>query len=145
MISPGAPDDRSAEGSRILVDSSVWIDFYRPGCPEALRGAVLGALSRDRVWTLPLIAAEVVQGAPDEEHLDALAGDFAALHPLGCGVDVGTSAARIGYALRRAGRRVPATDLLIAAAAVAGECELWHRDHHFETIATVTPLKQRTF
>jgi predicted nucleic acid-binding protein len=48
-------------------------------------------------------------------------------------------------ALRRTGRAAPATDLLIAAAAVAGECELWHRDRHFETIATVTPLKQRPF
>jgi predicted nucleic acid-binding protein len=145
MISPGAPDDRAAEGPRILVDSSVWIAFYRPGCADTLKDAVLDALSRDRVWTLPLIAAEVVRGAPDEEHLDALAADFATLHPLGCGMGVGTSAARIGYALRRTGRAAPATDLLIAAAAVAGECELWHRDRHFETIATVTPLQQRSF
>lgn len=140
MISPGSP-----RGGAVLVDSSVWIDFYTPGCSDALREAVVEALSGDRVRTLALIAAEVVQGAPDEEELEALIRDFDALHPLRCEMEVGAAAARIGYALRRRGTPVPATDLLIAAAAVSGECELWHRDPHFRTIATVAPLQQRTF
>lgn len=139
MSGPGLP----STAERILVDSSVWIEFYRPSCSETLRSAVVEALRRDRVFTLPLIVAEVVQGAPDEELLEALTGDFSALHRLEPDFEVGASAARIGYALRRQGRATPATDLLIGAAALAGDCELWHQNGHFEAIATVTPLRQR--
>lgn len=53
-----------------------------------------------------------------------------------CGTPVG---------LADRGRSVPATDLLIAAAAIGAGCELWHRDAHFEAIAKVAPLDQRGF
>jgi predicted nucleic acid-binding protein len=132
-----------SSGRRVLVDSSVWIDFYRPSCSDEIRRRILEALAAESVFTASIIVAEVVQGAPDEDLLEELTRDFSALHTVEVDFDVGASAARIGYALRRRGRPAPSTDLLIAAAAMAAECELWHQDAHFQTIATVTPLQQR--
>lgn len=134
-----------AEKPRILVDSSLWIDFYRPDGPHDVRALVAEALTLDAVHTVALIVTEVVQGAPDEAALDALLDDFSALHQVSLGPRTGARAARIGYALRRAGRPVPPTDLLIAAAAIEAECELWHRDRHFEAVAEVTSLQARGF
>lgn len=129
----------------ILVDSSIWVDFYRPKASEEIRDVVTEALALDAVFTVSLIAAEVVQGAPDEPTLETLLDDFSALREIPLDLEVGAGAARIGYALRRLGRPMPATDLMIAAAALRAECELWHRDAHFETIAEVTPLRARAF
>jgi len=126
--------------ARVLVDSSVWIDFYRPSPSDELRTAVAQALIRESVFTMPLIVAEVVQGAPDEESLEAVVEDFSALHQVELGMAVGATAARIGFALRRRGQPAPAGDLLIAAAALCADCRLWHRDAHFEAISEVAPV-----
>ncbi len=129
----------------ILVDSSAWIEFLRPGGVPSVRRAVGRALASDTVLTLPLIVAEVVQGAPDEETLQELAEDFSALEWVSMGGDTALTAARLGYALRRSDRPVPVTDLLIAAGALQADAVLWHLDSHFETIARVAPLKQKRF
>ena len=128
---------------RVLIDSSVWIDYYRPGPAAALRSAVIDGLTQDAVFTMPLIVAEVVQGAPDEETLETLLDDFHALRQIEVGFEVGKRAARIGYAMRRLGNPTPTADLLIAAAALAADSELWHRDVHFTQIARVAPLRER--
>lgn len=131
--------------SRVLVDSSIWIDFYRPSGSDEVRDQVREALVRDGVATVPLIVAEVVRGAPNETELEGLVQDLSALHVLDVDFETGAYAARLGFALRREGRTVPTTDLLIAAAAVRSGCELWHRDAHFETIGKTCPLEERRF
>lgn len=130
---------------RVLVDSSLWIDFYRPDGSGDVRVAVTEALTEDAVFTVPLIVAEVVQGAPDEATLELLLEDFSAFRPVACDHGTGARAARIGATLQGEGNPVPATDLLIAAAALEANCELWHRDRYFEAIARVTPLRTRAF
>lgn len=132
-----------SRGAGVLVDSSVWIDFYRGSQGEEARTAILEALARDAVFTVPVIVTEVVQGAPDDDALEALSDDFSALRPIALGPDVGLSAARIGFALRRRGRPAPAPDLIIAAAALSNECEIWHRDDHYRSISEVAPLRER--
>ena len=130
-------------GPRILIDSSIWIDFYRPGGPPEVREKVREALAQDAVGTTPSIVTEVARGAPNEEELEALLEDFSGLHQLPSGFEQGAYAARVGFALRRKGTSVPAADLLIAACAVGAGCELWHRDEHYDVIARVCPLQGR--
>lgn len=135
--------DRAGEEVRILVDSSVWIDYFRPDGGAGLREEVRAALLSDAVVTTPLVVTEVVAGAPDPDALTALLDDFGALRTLDTGFEVGARAARIGFSLRRSGGAVPSTDLLIAAAAIGADCELWHQDRHFSRIAEVAPLQER--
>jgi predicted nucleic acid-binding protein len=137
MIAPATPS--------ILVDSSVWIEFYRPHGNAVVRGAVVEALANATLFTLPIIVTEVVQGAPDAEVLEDLAMDFSSLEWVPVDAETAVSAARLGFALRRVGRPVPSTHLLIAAAAIQIDAELWHLDRHFETIAGMAPLSQRRF
>jgi predicted nucleic acid-binding protein len=129
----------------VLVDSSVWIEFYRPSGRLEVQEATAEALAHARVLTLPIIVAEVVQGAPDAETLEELAADFSALEWISEDAGIALSAARLGFALRQRGRAVPPTDLLIAAGAIQADAELWHMDRHFEVIAEIGPLRQRRF
>lgn len=135
----------SASDPRLLVDSSIWIEYYRPDGRPEIQDAVREELRAGGVATTPLIVSEVARGAPDPETLEALVDDFSALACLDGGFDAGVRAARIGHALRRSGRPVPTTDLLIAAEAVGADYELWHQDGHFERIADITDLRQRRF
>lgn len=132
-----------AGASRVLVDSSVWIEYYRPAGPSGLRVAVQDALERDRVVTAGVIAVEVLQGARTDADYALLERDFAALPWLELTAAAARQAARLGFDLRRRGLAVPAVDLVIAALALVHECELWHLDAHFERVQTVAPLTAR--
>ncbi|MBI4513118.1 MAG: PIN domain-containing protein, partial [Gemmatimonadetes bacterium] len=65
--------------AKLLLDSSVWIDYYRPGGRRDRREAIREALARDRVATTAMIVTEILQGASTAEDYEALREDFAAL------------------------------------------------------------------
>ena len=124
--------------SRILIDSSVWIDYYRPGS-AALKSKVQEELKRGSVATIGLIAVEVLQGAPNAAILASLQEDFLGFHWLELTHDVWLEAAHLGSQLRQAGLSLPATDVIIAASALHYQCHLWHRDQDFTRLARHTP------
>lgn len=126
--------------TRVLVDSSVWIEYYRPGGPPPLREAVRGILAKDLAVTAGLIVVEVLQGTKTDADFALLKQDFSALPWLDLSVETAIEAARVGFELCRRGTPVPATDLLIAALAVAHDCQLWHLDAHFDRIASLARL-----
>ena len=63
----------------VLADSSVWIEYYRPGGPPGLHAAVRDALARDLVVTTGVVAVEVLQGARTDADYALLERDFSAL------------------------------------------------------------------
>ena len=125
------------------MDSSLWIEYYRPDGRPQRRSAVRDAVVQDIVATTAMVAIEVLQGATTPEAFEALQADFGALHWLDVTRRMAERAARIGFDLHRRGQAVPSTDLMIAAVALEHECQLWHLDEHFERIAKVAPLKQK--
>ncbi len=119
----------------VLPDTSVWVEFSRRGS-QGRAAALAGLLDAGEVATCGPVAAELMAGADSEvgdriwETLSSL--PWAELGPASWR-EVGAVAAR----LRRAGRTLPLTDLMIAAAAVGGGHSLWTYDADFERIATV--------
>lgn len=126
--------------ARVLIDSSVWIEYYRVGGPRGLRSRVQGVLTEDRVVTTGVIVVEVLQGARTDAAYAGLSQDFQALPWLSLTDDAVRRAARLGFELYRLGTPVPAMDLLIAAVALTHGCELWHLDTHFSRVQAVAPL-----
>lgn len=125
----------------ILIDSSVWIEYYRPRGPKALQDKVREALARDAVITTGIIVVEVLQGARTEESYAVLWEDFAGLRWLEPDPQAIEGAARLGFDLQRLGSPVPATDLLIASVALRHGSRIWHRDAHFTRIGAHTSLR----
>jgi hypothetical protein len=126
--------------SAVLIDSSVWINYYRPRGPRALQERVREALTRDVVVTTGIIVVEVLQGARTEEAYTVLWDDFSGLRWLEAGPGAIEAAARLGFELQQRGTPVPATDLVIASVAMEHGCRIWHRDAHFTRIAGRSPL-----
>ncbi len=130
----------SSDAPWVLVDSSIWIDYYRPQGASNLKRQLQATLAQGSVATIGLIAVEVLQGAPNPEVLHHLREDFLGLHWLELNQTVWLEAAALGAQLRRRGLSLPATDVVIAAAALHYRCRLWHHDADFTRIARHTTL-----
>jgi predicted nucleic acid-binding protein len=127
----------------IVADSSALIEYFRRGGSAAVQEAVSAAIANDALAFNGIIFVEVVGFAADERERRALLATFGAFRRL-VFEDVDFElAASLGFELRRRGRTVPATDLMIAASAIRAGAELLHVDAHFDEIAGVSALASR--
>jgi len=126
----------------ILVDTSVWIHFFRKRDPLRL----LEVVSFDQIVTCLPVIQEVLQGFHDQldfERAQSAMFSFPIVEsPLSDGVY--RQAVDLYRAARRAGITVRSSvDCLIAACAIRNHLELLHVDRDFAAIARVVPLKAR--
>jgi len=127
----------------IVADSSALIEYFRRGGTPTVQAAVAAAITEDALAFNGVIFVEVVGFALDERERQALLATFGAFHRLTLDDADFDLAASIGFDLRRRGRTVPATDLIIAASAIRAQAELLHLDDHFDEIAEVSALASR--
>ncbi len=116
----------------IVVDSSVWIDYFN-GRPTAQADA-LDRLGQERLVIGDLIMAEVLQGFAAESDFRWAEGVFAALEfRRMLGREIAIAAARNHRALRARGVTPRNTiDTIIATFCIAGGHDLLHRDRDFD-------------
>lgn len=131
------------DDSLILVDSSAFIEYYRPSGLKAVQTAVAEAIASERVAVNGIIQVEIVAFAPDEASYRKLVADFQAFHWLNLGPEEYTFATELGFRLRRQGVTVPPTDLMIAASAIQASATVYHVDGHYELIAKHSKLSAR--
>ena len=129
----------------ILVDSSAFIEYYRPGGDLEASSAVAEAISEDRVAVNGLIQVEIVSYASSDAARNRLISDFKAFHWLDLNRADFALASDLGSQLRQGGVTIPATDLIIAASALNSDATLYHRDRHFDLISAKTPLSVQSF
>jgi len=134
----------SMPASLILVDSSVWIDYYHPRGASKLKHFVKTALQQGTVATMGLIAVEVLQGASVPLVFANLQEDFLGLHWLELTQSTWLEAAQLAVRLRQSGLSIPTTDVIIAATALHYECRLWHHDRDFALLARQIPTLHET-
>lgn len=126
----------------ILVDSSVWIDFFRnEPSPQAewldrrlgIEGLVVG----------DLVLAEVLQGFKDDKGFNEARRLLARLEHVHIGgVDLAIDAARNYRRLRRLGVTVRGTvDVLIATRCLTSGLRLLHSDRDFDPFEKHLGLK----
>lgn len=116
----------------ILVDSSVWIDYFRSAdTPQvAFLDAVLG---RTPLAIGDLIAAEVLQGVRDDKEFKLVRSVFDAFIRIDlCGYDLALKAAENYRVLRAKGVTIRKTiDVVIATRCIHDELTLLHSDRDF--------------
>ncbi len=125
----------------ILVDSSAFIEYYRPSGNPRVRDAVAAAVASDQVAVNGIVRVEILGFAAGDEERRLLTSDFQAFHDLPLDRAAFDLACDLGFDLRRRGYTVPATDLVIAASALRGRAHLYHVDGHFDRIAELSDLE----
>ncbi|OIP63074.1 MAG: hypothetical protein AUK29_07220 [Nitrospirae bacterium CG2_30_53_67] len=124
-----------------LIDSSVWISYYRPDGSEQIKQMVKEFISSDLVAINGIIVVEVLSGISRQEEMKKVESGFKGFHFLALLQDDFFKASSLGSTLRRKGFTIPSTDLIIAASALKHGHTLYHLDNHFDLIAEQSPLK----
>ncbi len=129
----------------ILVDSSVWIYYYRPSGPEKIKETIKEAISSDLVAINGIISVEILSGISKKEDFNKVSSDFKGFHFLSLDEEIFVDASALGSSLRRKGITIPATDLIIASSAIKADYTIYHIDSHFDTLADHVSLKAINF
>ncbi len=120
----------------ILVDTTVWIDWFRGlDTPQVLNLQRLIGDDAD-ICVCGVILTEVLQGVREDKDYVSVASRFEAFIYLPMGQMTFTKAAEIYRTLRRKGVTIRnAVDCMIAAVAIEHDIPLLHNDRDFEPIA----------
>lgn len=127
----------------IVVDTTVWIDFFNgAGTPEDRHLQQLVTAGRSLALT-DLIFCEILQGIREDATFERTRG-LLLWYPILRMERLATfeHAARIYRTCRRRGLTFRKTiDCLIAALCIEEDVELFHKDADFDAIARVAPLR----
>ena len=127
----------------ILVDSTIWIDFFRS--TSSIFGKKLHQLieQEEDLCLTGIHLTEILQGIKSDTEFERTKRYLFAF-PVFLLMDIHTytHAARIYRICQRSGKTVRKTvDCLIAAVAIENQLSLFHNDRDFDKIAACTKLK----
>lgn len=122
-----------------LVDTSVWIDFFR-GVPSA-KEFLTKQIARDRVFTAGPVLFELLQGIRSSVEREQVKEALLSMNFLEVTPEDWEGAAVISRELRSRGITIPMTDLLLAQLAKTHHLEIISLDPHFDQIPGITHRK----
>lgn len=125
----------------VLIDTSVWIEFFRPNGDASYRNAVCELIDDNKSALCGMILSELLKGARSEKEYKELEERLSTLLYLGTPESTWNKAGRIASHLLRKGIQVPMTDLVIAVIAIENKSPLFHKDKHFSLLEKHTDLK----
>jgi predicted nucleic acid-binding protein len=123
-----------------LIDTSLWVDHFRPTTPRLVKDQVLVCVNQKDIWVCAPVLFELLSRAPkrDRARLEAY---FEIIPALPTPADLWRDATRLGQQCVDGGVTLPTTDIVIAALCIHHGVELTTFDSHFVALARVAPLK----
>ena len=126
----------------ILVDTSVWIDFFAGRDLPHVATLEQFILENEDLALCGIILTEILQGIADDKAHRRVRSDLSPLIMLPMPETVFIRAADIYRKLRKAGITIrKSNDCIIAATALEHRCRLLHNDKDFLPIAEYCSLK----
>jgi len=121
---------------KVLIDTSVWIEFFRKH--EPCHAVVTELIDGERVYCVGLVLAELMQGAKSEKELEVLASFPSVFDFLPETPELWSEAGRLAFTLRRRGTTIGLADCYLAVAAVTAGVRIATLDGHFDILREVT-------
>lgn len=118
--------------ARVLVDSSVWIEFFRKN--EPYHSLVSQLMDDEQVVCCGVILAELMQGAKSDKELAVLEDFLQVFSFIPESPELWAAAGKLSYQLRRKGVTVGLSDCFIAVAAASAKAQVATLDCHFEAL-----------
>ena len=125
----------------ILVDTSVWIDFFQT--PESDTATTLSSLIRghNRVGLCGIVLQEILQGIKERKSYELVRERLLKFPFIETNRETWLLAASIYRDLRAKGATLPPVDVTIGALAIQHAMALFTRDEHFRTMAGSAGLR----
>jgi len=122
-----------------LVDTSVWIDFFRG--IASVKELLTKLIGRNRVFTAGPVLFELLQGIKSPEERGQVKEALLSVNFLEITPEDWEGAALVSRELRLKGITIPMTDLLLAQLAKAHDLEIISLDPHFDQVPGVAHRK----
>ena len=117
----------------LLPDTCAWIDYFRPGITP-LGQALEKALTAEAVFVCGLVIYELVRGIRSAKEQALLTGVLSALPFLEMNEALWIKAGRLSAELRKKGKIIPFSDIIIAVLAMEKNLAVMTVDEHFREI-----------
>jgi len=125
--------------ANVLVDTSVWIEFFRKR--EPYHGIVAGLIDNAEVSCTGIILAELMQGAKTEKEL-AILDDFPKVFTFITETPfLWAAAGRLSFQHRCKGMTIGLADCFIAVAAASANVSVATLDRHFEALTKSAKIR----
>jgi predicted nucleic acid-binding protein len=121
--------------NKILVDTTIWIEFFRARSKTADRLELL--LRENGVWTCGVVMFEVLQGIKLEGEKNKILGILESLPYVEMTKRLWQSSAELSIVLKKSGVTVPLSDIFIATIAIENDLSIYTLDKHFSQIPSL--------
>lgn len=123
----------------VLADTSVWIEFFKPGSKTGDELAEL--IMKNSICTCGVVLFELVQGVKTENEKEIILDTLSNLEYFEMSAALWRKAGEISAALKKNGLNLPLSDIFIAALATEHNLSIFTLDRHFEQIPGVKVYK----
>jgi predicted nucleic acid-binding protein len=120
--------EKSKDGG-VLVDTSVWIDFFRK--EGAISKALEGLILTGRAVVAGVVVFELSQGIRSAEEKTRILDLLSELNYVEMSIEVWQTAGELARSLKSKGLNLPVSDVLLAAVALKHDFSLFTLDRHF--------------
>jgi predicted nucleic acid-binding protein len=124
---------------RILIDTSVWIEYLR-NRSSSFSNRIDEILSKDEVYVPKIVIAELIQGAKSDREVSIIRDFLEAFNIIDQSEDTWFKAGELSFSLKRKGKIVNLTDCYIAVIAQENICQIFTLDEHFKDIQKSLPI-----
>jgi len=118
--------------NRILVDTTIWIEFFRQG--SKIGESLEGLLMENGVWTCGIVLFEILQGIKSEGEKSKILILLSGLPYVEMTKALWERAAVLSASLRKSGVSLPLSDIFIATIAIENDLSVFTLDNHFAQI-----------
>jgi predicted nucleic acid-binding protein len=126
-------------GERVLIDTSVWIAYFRNTSPE-LSEKVDELMTYGEVCVPQIVIAELIQGSKSEREIRSIESFVHAFTVLDQTESSWTNAGKLAYNLKKKGKTVNLPDCYIAIIAQEQGCRIYTLDGHFKDIQEIIKI-----
>lgn len=117
----------------VLPDTCAWIEYFKPGA-STLKQTLERLLLDDDVFMCGPVLYELAQGMKSDKEKNAVMDALNSLEYIETSRDLWIKAGELSSALRREGKTIPFSDILIAAITIENNLSILTFDKHFEEI-----------
>ncbi|MDY6892123.1 MAG: PIN domain nuclease [Chloroflexota bacterium] len=121
--------------SRVIIDTSAWIESFRPKGDARLKETVKRLIIEGAVLLPGIIKVEILRGTKSQEEYNRLDELLRGLIYLPVEEGFWERLSGFSFKLLRQGVTVPLTDTYIALIAMENNVPILHCDRHFDLIA----------
>jgi predicted nucleic acid-binding protein len=126
---------------KVIIDTSAWIDAFRPQVDLSFSLLVKDLILKDRVRMPGIIKTELLRGTKTKSEFSRLSDLLKGIKYLPVAEEFWGGLSEFSFQLFRKGVSAPLTDTYIALLCIENKVPLLHHDKHFELIAQKSPLK----